>query len=545
MHTVIFVWGEGQFGLGNRLTRDEFIARANVVHNGKYDYSRVKYVNVNTKVEIVCPEHGSFFQTPKRHMRGVECFWCSRAKRRVSMDEFVRRAKAVHGDKYDYSRVVYVGCETEVEIVCPEHGSFFQTPKSHWEGNGCSRCSGLARSSTGEFVLKAKDVHGDKYDYSKVDYVNNKVHVEIICPKHGSFLQSPNSHLRGAGCPVCAGTMTSDTCAFIEKARAVHGCAYDYSRVSYKNSKTPVEIVCPVHGSFMQTPSEHLSGRGCLFCGYDRTRCARRSNRDEFIARAKAAHGDKYDYSKVDYVNASTKVEIICPKHGSFRQTPAHHLSNHGCPGCSRETAAKTMRERYGADSYVQTEEYRRRAYVTKKMNCTFGSSQAERNMVARLREIFGKADVKCQYSDDVRYPYAVDAYVESRDMFVELNAYWSHGKHWFDSSDDADKAIAERWSVRSENKRHYAKSLDVWTCRDVEKRETARENNLNYVVFWDTDLKDFEEWVDVGCPDSHDWEREYAWRFGPEARKADTRRGEESDRTTLPERVQPAPDVA
>ena len=191
-----------------KITTEEFIEKARKVHGDKYDYSKVKYVNYETKVCIMCPKHGEFWQTPHHHLsRKQGCHLCNGGVN-LSTEEFIEKAKEIHGEKYDYSKVKYIDNRTKVCIICPEHGEFWQTPNSHLNGNGCFDCSyverGLKRNSTTEeFIEKARKVHGDKYDYSKVKYVNAKTKVCIICPEHGEFLQTPNSHLSGQGCSKC------------------------------------------------------------------------------------------------------------------------------------------------------------------------------------------------------------------------------------------------------------------------------------------------------------------------------------------------------
>lgn len=193
---------------------------------------------------------------------------------------------------------------------------------------------------TKEFIEKAIKKHGDKYDYSKVEYINNHTKVCIICPEHGEFWQVPGSHLSGRGCPKCARILINNSLkissqTFIENAHKVHGNKYDYSKVEYKNTRTKVCIICPKHGEFWQTPNGHVSAKsGCQKC-YDEIRAKKqRHTTEHFIEKAKCVHGNKYDYSLVNYINTDTKVEIICSKHGVFKQTPYHHLAGHGCPIC-------------------------------------------------------------------------------------------------------------------------------------------------------------------------------------------------------------------
>ena len=195
-------------------TKEEFIKEATEKHKGKYDYSKVEYVNNKTKVCIICsnPEHGEFWQSPSVHLRSGGCPKCGQIVRndskRLSLLEFIKKSRKVHGDKYDYSKVEYVNAHTKVCIICPEHGEFWQKLNDHTNGQGCPTCAHEAngerkRLSKEEFIKRANEKHGDKYNYSKVDYVNNQAKVCIICPEHGEFWQTPNSHLNGVGCPKC------------------------------------------------------------------------------------------------------------------------------------------------------------------------------------------------------------------------------------------------------------------------------------------------------------------------------------------------------
>ena len=191
----------------------------------------------------------------------------------MTQDDFIERAKQIHGNKYDYSKVNYVNNYTKVCIICPKHGEFWQKAGVHLRGAGCKKCAlENDKSNTQEFIEKAKQVHGDKYDYRKVDYINSDTKVCIICPEHGEFWQTPSKHLYKRGCPDCGKIRTrlaqlSNTQEFIEKARKIHGDRYDYSKVRYKHNQQKVCIICPEHGEFWVTPNDHLSGKqGCPNC---------------------------------------------------------------------------------------------------------------------------------------------------------------------------------------------------------------------------------------------------------------------------------------
>jgi hypothetical protein len=132
---------------------------------------------------------------------------------------------------------------------------------------------------------------------------------------------------------------------FIARARLKHGDKYDYSEVEYKNNYTKVCIICPEHGPFLQTPSNHLMGRGCSECRYVNISNMFRSNTEEFIKKAREVHGSKYDYSNVEYVNNHTKVCIVCPVHGEFKQMPSGHLNGKGCSDCKQSNMEKLVRK--------------------------------------------------------------------------------------------------------------------------------------------------------------------------------------------------------
>ena len=252
----------------------------------------------------------------------------------INLENAIEEAKKNHNNKYDYSKIVYKNWKSKVCIICPEHGEFWQTLYNHKNGEGCPICGKISASlklsdTTEKFIEKAKEIHGNRYDYSKVEYINNHTKVCIICPEHGEFWQTPANHLNGCDCPKCKNNFKSNTEQFIEKAQQTHCNKYDYSKVKYINNHTKVCIICPEHGEFWQTPNKHLRGDNCPFCSL-----TKKLDKSKFIEKAKEIHGNRYDYSKVEYVNNRTKVCIICPEHGEFWQTPANHLKGSNCPKC-------------------------------------------------------------------------------------------------------------------------------------------------------------------------------------------------------------------
>lgn len=253
--------------------------------------------------------------------------------------EFISKAVSKHGDKYDYSKVNYTHSKIKITIICKEHGEFEQKPNLHLNGSGCPSCSGNVRLSLDSFKQKAVTIHGIKYDYSKVNYVNARSKVQIICDKHGIFDQTPHDHLKGSGCPSCAGVSFVSFDDFKERAFNIHGIKYEYIEVSDGKTKSDVLVVCPKHGSFKQRINSHLNGKGCVKCGYDDLSLLNRSDLQTFLDKCYEVHGDKYDYSAVDYVNSRTNIKILCPKHGAFDQSPSNHLQGHGCPKCTNSVS--------------------------------------------------------------------------------------------------------------------------------------------------------------------------------------------------------------
>ncbi len=383
-------------------------------------------------------------------------------------------------------------------------------------------------AKTIQFIERAKSIYGDKYDYSDVEYVNARTKVRIRCKTHGIFEQTPDKHIGRdrCGCPMCAGNVTRTYGVFKAQAIAVHGDRYDYSKVQYKNNRTPVEIVCRKHGSFWQSPSNHLAGKGCGKCANNA-----KLSTEAFIVNAREVHGDFYDYSHVVYDGNRTEVEIICPIHGPFVQIPYVHLTGCGCPSCGdvkrcagwdakavHEKAMQTCVMKYGVDNPMRVDAIRKKQHAavasqevndkrvaTKRKNNSFNTSLGEHRLYQKLVAVFGSDDV-CHGYSSAAYPYQCDFYVISRDMYIELNAHWSHGGHWYS---EADRSTVDTWREKSA---YYKNAAETFSLRDVRKRCAAKDSKLNYIVFWKADLSDADIWFQNGCPDGMDWDHEYSW---------------------------------
>lgn len=228
---------------------------------------------------------------------------------------------------------------------------FFNKITSHMISGRAIEGKRRAEESGKNFVNKSKEIFGDKYQYDKVNYINANTKLTITCPVHGDFEVRPSDHLNmGVGCKWCAVDKRSNENRttlqdFIKQSKEVHGDTYNYDKVNYVNTHTPITITCSIHGDFQQAPNNHIGQKqGCPACGVNKAISARTKSLENFIEEASLVHDDKYDYSKVDYVNSHTKVEIICPKHGSFFQAPYTHLSGSACPICNESKGEREVR---------------------------------------------------------------------------------------------------------------------------------------------------------------------------------------------------------
>lgn len=210
-----------------RLSESEYKERVRDIFGNYYNLDNLVYCGSHEKVSVICPVHGEFKIRALNLLQGHGCPKCAVFKRcdgkKMTTTDFILRASKVHGNRYNYDAVVYEEWDKKVDIKCSKHGVFKQTPHLHLQGRGCPYCANENRNSKNilgkdGFIKKAIKIHGEKYDYSKVNYVNNKTIVNIICPHHGEFLQRPDAHLNGKGCPICSESqLEKEVRIFLEK----------------------------------------------------------------------------------------------------------------------------------------------------------------------------------------------------------------------------------------------------------------------------------------------------------------------------------------
>ena len=292
----------------------------------------------------------------------------------------------------------------------------------------------MRKKTTEEFIADARKVHGDKYDYGKVEYVSNKQKVCIICPEHGEFWQTPRHHLTTNGCSACwIAIRRKDGGCFVFDARKVHGDKYDYRKVKYVNADTKVCIICPVHGEFWQTAASHLYGRGCRRCKIERLASINRRDSELFVADSRRVHGDKYDYSKASYKHSKDKICIICPSHGEFWQSPNNHISKlAGCPACANSL------------------------------------SKGENEMFDLVRQYYPDAQQRVR---DVIPPLELDIYIPSLKLAIEYN-----GEFWH--------SVDKKGKNYHLNKRHACEAAGVRLISVCETDWKTKRERVERIIF-------------------------------------------------------------
>lgn len=281
--------------------------------------------------------------------------------KRLDTPTFIAKAKKKWGDRFRYDKCgAWKGAEVKFEIYCCKcEEYFFQTPHKHLQGTGCKKCHyelvGLnqpTRKNCTKFIEDAREVHENKYDYSRVEYSNTKTEVWIGCSIHGWFQQTPTVHLRGSGCNECGNTsssqkqlMTTEQCLI--RFREVHGDKYEYPDFVSKGCDYDMVAVCSIHGPWKTTYRSHAIGNcsGCPQCSIISRTISQTSTVEEFIAKAHLLPGykEKYDYSETKYTKSREKTTIRCTVHDyRFEQKPNKHLcGEEGCHKCQNQGCSK------------------------------------------------------------------------------------------------------------------------------------------------------------------------------------------------------------
>lgn len=361
-------------------------------------------------------------------------------QKRLAM--FIDKARAVHGDKYDYSQVIYHTCKDKVRIICPEHGIFEQTPDHHINGkNGCPKCrveriKTTVRERYGVDYISQSDGFQDKVEKTNLKKygVRRPMQSEIIRQKS---VKTSNEHW-GTDYPMQSKVVID---AYRESFYKEHGVDFPFS-----------------------DPDVIQKSRNTMLARYG----VQNPMQDEMIHKK--------------------AVDTCIERYGV--DNPARMLD-------FSEKCKSSSIENWSVEHPMQNSLVRDKQFASRILNGTVNTSMPEEEMYSMLCTKFGTDEVIRQYVSDL-YPFHCDFYVRFLDLYIELNASWVHGGHWFDSQsqDDCDKL--KMWLDRVEDgSDYYANAIHVWTGTDVIKHNIAIDNHLNYFVFWDSDLKDFKLWFD------------------------------------------------
>lgn len=259
--------------------------------------------------------------------------------KKLTQQEYIDKVNFIHNNKYEYSKTIYTGNKNKLIITCKEHGDFEQNASSHYKC-GCPKCylatKGINKKlNINDLLGRFKNKHGDKYDYSKVEYIKKQSKVIITCKKHNEeFLQTPEKHLdsKTGGCPKCnnigKGNLTLKS--FLDKVYNIHKDKYDYSLTEIINCKEKIKIICKEHGEFTQTPNKHLSGVGCSKCSKNY-----RWNPIELEEIFRNKYGNKYEYDFSNFKNCRSKIKVKCNIHSYF-EISIDNLRNYGCTLCNK-----------------------------------------------------------------------------------------------------------------------------------------------------------------------------------------------------------------
>lgn len=296
------------------------------------------------------------------------------------------------------------------------------------------------KGNTADFIESAIKVHGEMYDYSRVVYVRSNDKVEIVCREHGSFMQSPSKHVSSArGCPGCGAARQGATKelgvqVFLERAISKHGNKYEYDLSTYRLTTIPMKIKCKFHGWFSCEPQYHVkSDTGCRRCSIEINSQAKSYGTDTFIEKARLAHGDRYSYDITEFKRSGLKVKIICKTHGVFEQIAANHLNGYGCQSCVKNG----FNVNSGAHLYVLSSECRSMI----KVGVTSDLKQRILSLTSCTPFRF---ELIAHYSGKGRYVKDDETRYHEKLMNCELSGF-NGASEWFRHDDEIVESIKKR----------------------------------------------------------------------------------------------------
>ncbi len=331
-----------------RATTTEFILKAKLQHGDKYDYSESEYINNRTKVRIICPNHGPFYQNPQNHYKnGHGCPRCGQengyARMRASLEEFISKFKELYPNE-DLIEPKTFSDNFKFSFICHKHGKFTSTPKHILTSWNCPECT--TRKISERNLSKLREMY-PHLDYTDSKYTDRESYISVYCTKHLQYFTVHfGRHTKGQiGCPGCktdkiTATTTQSTVE-LNRIKLFNELFPKYEYVSYKDGM--VNYICPNHGLVSSRWCNARKGKGCKLCAETKFAETYKLQESEILHRFNKTHGHQYDYSEIAYKSLHEHVNIICKEHGEFRQTPNNHINGSGCPKCNISYQHKTI----------------------------------------------------------------------------------------------------------------------------------------------------------------------------------------------------------
>lgn len=334
------------------MEKEYFVKKAMEKHGGKYDYRHLPSTFKGTdKVDIICPEHGVFNQIARNHisvnMTGCPICGRARAKSKITdtFEEFVRKAREVHGDKYEPIKETFVKTAMKLKFKCNVCGNTFEQKGSmHLRGNGCSFCNPAPKKrTTEEFKEEMSKTHPNLEILT--EYINADSKIKVRCKTHDyTYWTTPHRLVQGMNCQKCyderrGETLRCDVTSLPERLLSIHGDKYRFPFIDkeYDNNKSKLTVICGVHGEFKSTANKLLKGCGCRKCADIANGLKKRTPVHEVVSRLNKLHNGKYQYPNIEeeYKGYSSHITVVCPVHGEYSQNAGSHLSGCGCPRCN------------------------------------------------------------------------------------------------------------------------------------------------------------------------------------------------------------------
>jgi hypothetical protein len=408
--------------MSKKLTQSEFVAKVNAVHGSRYDLSESVYRGATSKVRVRCLTHGFFEIAPASLYLNGGCRFCTNEKlskeRVLSLDDIRLRLPAFDHITYPHIEREYKNANSMITVRCEKHGDGSVKTNSLINASkyACAKCgidarAGAHKMDTSEFVARATSTHGDRYDYSRATYSSSTEHIEIVCKVHGSFLQTAITHLQGSGCPKCANNEKNNYRKLTED-QILERVPSNLTYVSTSDRR--VALNCSEHGEFTTNKFTLSINTECPKCSLKRRTLNQVIRFDEFEKRARQTHGMVYSYDSLSYTQMKGKVSIVCQTHGVFSQLAIGHVSRgDGCPTCGTLKDSKPQ---------IKISEFLERFCVRTERNYKLGNTRHE-----------------------------IDVFLPDYNIGIEYNGLFYHSQRYRkNSSVHLDKAqLAEKNGIR------------------------------------------------------------------------------------------------